>query len=238
MEFRKMFVLFAVILAVSGMAMAMRAADIDGTMTDLPRWTGVTSTASDITEGGNITEGNLNGTSLTDRWAGYYGNISSAAIYLTDNVTGISGGNWLYHWNVNDANQTGEVCVSTNNAYNFVGVQVGQGADIDIGWAFWSGADTGTGTFTTMDCNLTFEEQGVTVTNTGRAAHQGSSSFSTCILYGPPFMYNKGDFAFCTHINTTGKSYKNTNTEYELIVPTDDSTATATETYYFYIELI
>ncbi len=237
MEFKKIFVLFAVFLAVSGLALAIRGATIDSA-TDLTRWTGATSTASDVTEGGNITAVNLNGSSLTDRWAGYFGNISGANIYLTDASGGTT--NYLYTWAVSGANQTGEVCVSTFDSFDFSVIGTATGADIDTAWGFAGGADLGVNTFTGATCDLAFEEQGTSVTNTGTADNSGatgSSSFESCVIDDGAAVAAPNDLAFCTNINSTGVNYLGTaNTEYEIIVAANDSLA-ATTTYYFFIEI-
>ncbi len=236
MEFKKIFVLFAVFLAVSGLALAIRGATIDSA-TDLTRWTGATSTASDVTEGGNITAVNLNGSSLTDRWAGYFGNISGANIYLTDASGGTT--NYLYTWAVAGANQTGEVCVSTFDTFDFATIGVADGADIDTAWGFAGGADLGVSTFNSgATCNLSFEEQGSSVSNTNTAdGDSGLSSFETCVIDDGAAVAAPNDLAFCTNINSTGVNYLGTaNTEYEIIVAANDSLA-ATTTYYFFIEI-
>lgn len=236
MDMKKLFVLFAVFLTVSGAAMAIRAATIDGTMTDMARWSAATSTASDVTEGGNITYGNLNGSSLTDRWAGYFGNISGANIYLTDGVYG-STTTYLYSWGVAAANQTGEVCVSTNASFAFSVAEASTGADIDTAYSWASGSDLGANTFTGTGCNLIFEEQGVTVASTAYAdGDSGNSSFYTCVV-DDGAVAAADDFAFCTNISVGGTNYFNQGAEYELIVPASDATPTSTTTYYFFIEI-
>ena len=235
MEMKKLFVLFAVFLAVSGMAMAIRGATLDGSMTDLTRWTGATSTANDTTEGGNITYGNLNGSSLTDRWAGYFGNISGANIYLTDSVGGTT--NYLYSWAVAGANQTGEVCVSTNASFAFSVAEASTGADIDTAYSWASGADTGANTFTGTGCSLIFEEQGVTVASTAYAdGDSGGSSFYTCVVDDGAVAADD-DFAFCTNITVGGTNYLGGGAEYELVVPASDATPTSSTLYWFFIEI-
>lgn len=236
MEFKKLFVLFAVFLAVSGMAMAIRGATIDGTVTDLTRWTGATSTAFDVTEGGNISIVNLNGSSLTDRWAGYFGNISGANIYLTDAAGGTT--NYLYTWAVAGENQTGEVCVSTLDTFPFSTATTATGADIDTAWGFSGGADIGASTYTGSTCTLTFEEQGVTVANTGNVSHATNSTFYSCVIGDGAAVAAPDDLAFCVNLQPTGgTNYLGSTAEYELIVPTNDSTPTALTTYYFFIEI-
>lgn len=236
MEFKKIFVLFAVFLAVSGMALAIRGATIDGTFTDLDRWTATTGGGPDTTEGGNITYGNLTGNSLTDRWAGYFGNISGATIYLTDEVGGSN--NYLYQWTITGGSESGEVCVSTASAFDFTTATGATAAEVNTGFGLGSYADNATNTFDDGNCaNFTFEEQGVVISSAAEADHMSQSAFSTCAVDDGTPGASYDDFAFCTTINTSGQNYNASAAEYELIVPTNFSTATAFTQYYFYIEV-
>ena len=120
MEFKKILTLFAVFLAVSGVALALPGANIESS-TPQERWSGdPAADQNDTTEGGNVTFLELNGTSLTDRWAGYYGNISSVVLYLTDETGGSS--NHLYQWTGagGPADWTsGIVCAAQDSAFDW-----------------------------------------------------------------------------------------------------------------------
>jgi len=236
MEFKRLFVLFAVFLAVSGMAMAIRAAGADGDGGFLPRWEAATSTLLNETEGGNVSYLNLTGTSLTDRWAGFYGNISGATIYLTDDDSGTA--NYLYHWAVSGGSETGEVCVSTDASFDF-GASSGltSANEIDTVYSFGAVADNATNTFNNGTCgNFYFEEQGVTITGAVNATHETGSTFSTCAINDTAAAV-ADDLAFCAMINPSGTNYRGDTAGYELIVPADASTPTATTSYYFFIEI-
>jgi len=236
MEFKRLFVLFAVFLAVSGMAMAIRAAGADGDGGFLPRWEAATSTVSNTTEGGNVSYLNLTGTSLTDRWAGFYGNISGATIYLTDDDSGTV--NYLYSWAVSGGSETGEVCISTDASFDFGASSALTSAnDIDTAWSFGAVADNATNTFDDGPCPVFyFEEQGVTITGAVNATHESSSTFSTCAINDTAVAAGT-DLAFCAMINPSGTNYRGDTAGYELIAPTDASTPTATTTYFFFIEV-
>ncbi|RKY41343.1 MAG: hypothetical protein DRP85_06625 [Candidatus Makaraimicrobium thalassicum] len=69
------------------------------------RWTG-TSVSSVTTEGGNVTEVNVSGYSVTDKWAGFYGQISGG-LRLAD-----SSGTVFYEWSV--SNVSGSVVYACN----------------------------------------------------------------------------------------------------------------------------
>jgi hypothetical protein len=207
---------------------AMAGAMGNGTLnvTYLDRY-GTNSSGNSTTEGGNISVQNMTASTLTDRWAGMYGNVSGN-IYLTDSDS--STPSPLYSWSVSDPNRL-VVCASTNSAYPFSSAGAGTGSDIDTAWSFGAVSDNGSITFNTSTCTLTLIE--ATISNTGKAVHQGASSFSTCIAKSGS---GKGSLAFCTAINQTGKTYSNQTSKYELIVPTSFGTGIV-ETYYLYAEL-
>jgi len=231
---KAIFVLLGVLLLGSGLVMAIRGATVSGA-TDLTRWTAGTA-GSDTTEGGNITSLNLGANALTDRWAGYFGNVTGY-IYLTD-ASGATT-NYLFRWNTTNETIAGEVCASTNGTYNFAtATGLTDASKIDAAWTFSGGADLATATYTGTCSDFTFDEQSVTISNAKKAdGDSGSSTFYSCAINNTAVAY-KGDLAFCTSIQniTTGKNYLNQPANFELIVPANDTNG-ATETYYFYAEL-
>jgi len=230
---KAIFVLLGVLLLGSGLVMAIRGATVSD-QTDLTRWTAVGTAGNDTTEGGNITSLNLDVNGLTDRWAGYFGNVTGT-LYLTDNASGTT--TYLYKWPSGNATG-GEVCVSTNNTYNFAtATGLTNAGNIDSAWGFSGGADLATATYNDGTCTaFKFDEQGVTISNAVKAdGDSGSSSFYSCAINNTAVAY-KGDLAFCTSINPSGTNYKGESADFELIVPTAEGD-TATETYYFYAEI-
>jgi len=231
---KAIFVLLGVLLLGSGLVMAIRGATVSGA-TDLTRWTAGTA-GSDTTEGGNITSLNLDSNTLTDRWAGYFGNVTGY-IYLTD-ASGATT-NYLFRWNTTNETIAGEVCASTNDTYNFAtATGLTSAGNIDSAWGFSGGADLATATYNSGTCgSFTFDEQGVTISNAVKAQHHTPSTFYSCAINNTAVAY-KGDLAFCTPIQTisAGKNYLNQPANFELIVPANDTNG-ATETYYFYAEI-
>ena len=237
MEFKKILTLFAVFLAVSGVALAIGGANIE-TSTPQDRWSGDTPLDSDTTEGGNITFLELNGTSLTDRWAGYYGNITSVVLYLTDQDGGAT--NYLYHWEGagGPADWTsGIVCAAEDSAFDWGNAAAATGVQVNSAWSFGSVADNATNTFLSSGCDIDFTATGdADVTGAAMIAHDSLSTFSTCGIHDGASAA-EGDFAFCTPNvtdTTTGVNYKGDAVNFELIVPI---TAAATDTYYFFLEV-
>lgn len=224
---RKILALFAVMLAVSGVATAMVAVNVTGN--DMDRWdSNVSGVASWSTEGGNITELLVGESKLTDRWAGFYGNVS-ASIILRDNTST----EYLYIWSADPGNVSGEFCASTDSAYDFSTADVATAASIDTVWGFAGGLDLAVNTFNDGTCNLTIDQDAKNVTDTIRAQHDSSSTFSSCAI-AQAGASTKDDFAFCTDAMTVGTNFKGEAVNFEFMVATEEGTP---ETYYFFMEL-
>lgn len=189
------------------------------------RWGGGT-VGSDTTEGGNITYVNVSSTSLTDKWAAYYGNISG-----TINLT--NGTNSVFSWTWTPATG-GKVCLSANNTGLIESLlNTATAANINTAYTLGSAADNATNTFTVSNCTMNFAQ--ATVTNTLYAKHLSQSTFYTCAVYNGAGTSLKAGYLFCTNISNAGTTFHNLTYNYEVMVPT--SPGTGTETYYFYAEL-
>ena len=222
MNFKSILALFGVMLFGAGLVMAISGAT--PTLVSDSRWSGAAA-ANDTTEGGNISAVNIAGVSLTDRWAAYYGNVSGT-INLTD------GTNSIYSWT--PSTYTGEVCLATGSAYNYNAAVAATTAGINTAWSFSTGTDTATNTFNDGTCSdLVFSQ--ATVTSPIQADHESGTFFTCAIRDGVGTA--KANFAFCTPIQNAGTAFNGITSQYEVIVPTSDASASATENYYFYIEL-
>jgi len=219
MNFKKVLALFGVVLFGAGIAMAIGGAT--PTLVSDSRWAGATA-GSDTTEGGNVSAVNVTGTVLTDKWAAYWGNVTGS-ILLGDNT------NQLYTWTYNPTTG-GEVCLSTASAFDFSAPTTATGAAVDTAWSFTGAdADSATSTFG-GSCNLNFAT--ATVSGTARIDHE-DSTYETCVVYDGAGTAET-DYAFCSAIGTAN-AYNGVAANYEVMVPT--TTGTATEAYYFYVEL-
>lgn len=227
MGFNKtLFVFLGLLLFGSGLVMAISNASVSD-VTRLDRWGGDATAGNIATEGGNITSANVAANTLTDRWAGFFGNVTGN-IYLTDANGGTT--NYLFKWTANSP--TGYVCVSENTNFPFASGAATTATKINTAWSFGSATDNAINTFT-GSCDITFNNPYVQITNTVKATHQTDSAFATCAIDNGGTGEN--DFAFCVAINQSGKNYLNQSADYELIVPT--SVGNEVETYYFYVEL-
>ncbi len=199
-------------------------------VTDLTRWEPNVTGNNLTTEGGNITLANLNSTALTDRWAGYFGNISGD-ILLTDNASSVSV--YLYHWAWNST-FGGIVCSSTNSSLGRIDVVGANGSDIDTAWGFPSSAiDSGVNTFNGSNCTLNIDS--ASISNASYADTGPAGGFITCALKTQNNPVKAG-MLFCTNITYNGTIYSGGHGDFELIVPTAYGPS-VTEIYYFYANL-
>jgi len=227
------FVLLAILLG-TGLVMAYPSNASSVSEYKLPRWVAVSAPAANlVTEGGNISEVNVTAAEqLTDRWAGFYGNVTPSAIRLR-----ASGDvNDLYNW-TGTLIGGGEICVSPGPTFTFSAIQEATVNNVEGLWSFGAVADNVTETFTGTGCALVFT--GINTTNTDNAVyidHAGLSSFWTCAFKDIASPESRDDLAFCTRINTSGTNYNGINYHYELMVPTRIGVG-LTETYYFFVEI-
>jgi len=220
-----MYLLFGVLL-LGSLSFAMSNATA-GTKAERGRWLGLTG-SSVVTEGGNITNVNVTGATLTDRWAAFYGNVSGS-INLTDSA----GVRSVYTWAWN-ASTGGSVCFSEGGSFGWAGSAATLAAGIDANWSLDGAADNATNTFTNAaGCGLNFTQK--FVASSARVNHTGLSTFWTCAIQDAA-PASKNNYAFCTNITPNGLNWNGENSNYEIMVPTTPGIGT-TETYYVYAEL-
>jgi hypothetical protein len=214
----------AFVVLCSGFVFAIENASIDGTSYQ-SGYEGSGDAGSIVIEGGNVTGTNLSATQSTERWAGFYGNISG---YLVLAETGHV--DYMYRWTY-DTGTGGEVCVSTNDGPVWADIVETTAEYVDDVWNFGAVADNAT---ETVDTTESFVIAGQTVTDTDAIIIQSDSSFVSGLLAFAETPATEDEFAFCVNI-ATGTNYNNTAADYEIMAPTPPLD---TETYYFYLELI
>jgi len=180
--------------------------------------------ANVTTEGGNVTELNLTGNVSTEKWAGYWGNVSG-------NIVLSPGAAMFYTWAWTSADG-GEVCaVAAPSGFAWATVQAVAAATIDTIWGFDTlNTDSASNTLTSA-CNV--DVAGTSVTSVGTTT--GGGAFETCAV-GDGGGAAKGDVAFCVNITQGGALFNSLTGDYELMAATDEA-AGSTETHYFWIEL-
>lgn len=183
-----------------------------------------TASTGVATEGGNITEVDLDADSYTERWAGFYGDV-------TGNISLGNGSSDLYQWSWTPATE-GEVIASTaGSGITWASLENGTAAEIDDKWSFSSVSDTAVLAFVSSD---TFTIGDKTMTNAPAAATLGSSGYKTAIAKDNTTVIDKTDLLFVVSIINDGTTFNSETHDFEMMVPTP---TTGAETYYFYVEL-
>ncbi|MBU0532201.1 hypothetical protein KKE38_01475 [Candidatus Micrarchaeota archaeon] len=217
------YAIFGIVL-LSGMAFAISGATV-GTEVERGKWAGNTS-GSVTTEGGNVSGVNVSAGVSTEKWASFYGDVVGS-IVLAD-----TSANQVYSWTW-ATTDGGEVCVTTDSAFDWASTQAAAGADIDTAFGFTAAdADSGTST-TTSACTVDLDDVAAAVTTVGVVL---DSTFQTCYVSDIASPAVENDLAFCVDINGAGTNYNSEAADYEVMVPTGNG-PTDTETYYFFVEL-
>ncbi len=187
-----------------------------------------TTNASVLTQGGNVTNLELSSNVSTIKWAGYWGNVSSALVLSP----GAGQGN-LYSW-VWNASSGGEVCaVAAATGFSWASIAATTTSAVDTMWGF-NASDPDSAANTLMDSSCAMTIGGVPITTVGNFTGL-DTSFETCAV-DDGATAAKSDYAFCVNITDNGTLFNNQTGNYELIVPTPNSMVT-TETDYFWFDL-
>ena len=215
-------ILLALLLAVSGLAFAIQPAQ-GWTVVSTSKLTPGTN-ANVTTEGGNVTNLNLAGNVSTEKWAGYWGNVSGRLVLAP------SSGSLFYTWAWTSANG-GEVCaVAAPSGFNWATLALPVAAQIDTAFGFLTGETDATAGTLTTGCTV-----GVAGQNpAGLGNYTGVGGFQTCAISDGGTA--KANYAFCVNITQGGSLFNGATGDYELLAPTN-STAGAFETHYFWLEL-
>ena len=184
------------------------------------------ATGNFTTSGGNVSNINLSSNISTNKWTGFWGNVSGGILLSP----GAGLGN-LYSWTWSPTNG-GEVCaVASPYGFNWANIASVAASAIDTAWSFGAASDNATNTLTST-CSITVG--GVSITGTA-ANTTGLGNFRTCAV-DDGTTTTKGNFAFCVDINSSGTLFNNQSGNYELMAPTNKTTG-STETYSFWMEL-
>jgi len=223
------------VLALATVACAIAPANWVTKVSETRYTTGAANgSASDVTEGGNITILNINvgNRTSTDRWAGYLGNITNNAggrLVLANSAATI-----FYQWSLNISNG-GEVCAGEGTTYTWTSLSAATNAEIDTAWGFGVVSDNATRTFNDAAVAVNIASTTITPAYSADTGIQGAGTFFTTAVKDGTAA--ESDFLFCTNLNisATANGYDGSSVDYELIVPT--TSGAATETYYFYAEI-
>ena len=193
------------------------------------KWTNTASGTSVVLEGGNVSATDLGVNTSTEKWAGAFGEITGNLILAQNGDA-----NFLYNWTLT-APDAGEVCVTTNSGATWTNLAALTGiGQVDTAYGFTAGdTDSATntmtgstsfdiGTFVGLTLDSLTDNAGW---NTGVVGLNGAGSAVP------------DDLAFCVHIDSSGTDYQGDASDYEVMMPANE-TVSITETYYFYAELV
>ncbi|MBD3398060.1 hypothetical protein GF412_02670 [Candidatus Micrarchaeota archaeon] len=179
-------------------------------------------------EGGNISGTNLDSNASTERWAGFYGNVTGELV-----LAEAANSAFMHKWQWSPSNG-GEICISINSSLSLFFIAAATGAEIDSAWSFSpSVSDSGTNTFNLTNCSMNIggaDLHGADYADTGPAG-----GFSTCVFKTVSGSPAKNDMLFCVNI-TNGTLFNGLQGNYEVMAPTN-AAPNSYETYYFYANL-
>jgi hypothetical protein len=196
-------------------------------------------------EAGNVTQLTINASTITNRWQGYYGNITGEII-LSDAV-----GNMMYDWTAGATSYTpvGEIYAGNDSVTNWAdvacvnlegdGVPTQDGVNAAILEAMYGmGTNDGDGineTFTsTNDITIgttTLTECPATNTYVNNASQ--ANKFNETLLTENA----TGTVIFATQVESDETGYDGNPWDFQMIVGENGDVA-GTTTYYFYVELV
>ena len=184
-----------------------------------------TTTAPAI--GGNITAVNISGSSITDRWAGFYGNISGV-VRLAD-----AAGNKFYQWSINVI--TGAVVYATNGTVSNWSTLVPASYVNMPAYLVQSAADNYSNTFVaneTFSTNLrSINNVFYTYTLNGSVQNSSFKTYSLAASVNASAQDNS-TLVFAGKAVQQSNTFDNNAADFQIIAP-----ARSLTTYYFYLEL-
>jgi len=173
-----------------------------------------TAAGSSVGQGANVTMMNLSATVSTDRWQGFFGNVSgSVQIGLGFNI--------FYDFGTGTVQY---VYASQNQSFDFDSLEAAAAADIDTVWNYAGGNDQAIDIY--VD---TTDISGITAPS-AEMEPVGQNLNSTAL--DDSNTGDKGSFAFGALVQSGATCFDGTVCDYELLVPAD-----GIETYYMFVEI-
>ena len=191
-----------------------------------------TSAGSRVARAGNVTEVNVTSTKSTAKWAGYFGEVTSAL------KLGI-GSSVLYDFGSGVNTQIKSVFAAPDASFDFSNLLAAAVANVDSAWGFTAtDKDSATTSFTGTATIATVTS--VPIVNllayTGAGA-PSSTLYKSGLFTDSAAPAQEFDFAFGVAVDADERDFRNTTVvDYELIVPTN-TTASVGQTYYFFLDV-
>ena len=232
MNGKTLLVAFMALFVLAGIAWASTPTNASVAAGPQDRYAQPSSAAGSVTtEGGNVTEVNLTGTNTsTERWAGFYGNLTGSNLILGD-----SSDHEFYIWNVGTPNSLWKVYASEQNDPEWASLAAGQcSGDHCYDWVFHGAwADNYTNTFTSSGAG-TFADATITANYTLSLNSSSTPSWPTYHLQDG---IGATDDIWAANVSTTYTAFNGRNgVVYQLMVPANPQDNNYV-TYYFFLEV-
>lgn len=182
-------------------------------------------------QAGNVTQLNIDQTRITDIWQGFYGNVSGQ-IVLENSL-----GNNFYDWSLSTI--TGEVYASRNTIPSWTGINCTNST-------YWQNEETTLNipatqtdgineTYNTLT-HPTFQVGTKTFApNVCQSTRPYNSTGQAGNFYNVLLNSNSTNVVYAAILADNSNGFDNTTYDFEIMVPVDKTSGTAT--YYFYVEL-
>ncbi|NQU78327.1 hypothetical protein HQ545_01015 [Candidatus Woesearchaeota archaeon] len=215
------------VTSAAGVAVDRSSSVVPVTVTVLneSRWN-ATGGGNDIAKAGNVTELDLSSSSSTNKWAGYYGEVSGdLRLANTDNDI-------MYDFGVLNQSQVKSVFASTDQNFGFATLYAASTANVDSMYG-WDTTDSDSATLTLDDDTATISTvTSVSVANLSASTVYQSGAFKD--VAGLPSAF--GELAYGVSVIVDQTAFNGyTQVDYELIVPVNSSAGT--QTYYFFMDI-
>ncbi len=226
MEKNKLVSIFALIAIVLGISVGLAApttAEVNAGTPEAYSWS-PTTTSVDII-GGNVSQVNVSSVQVTDKWVGFYGEVSGSI------VLGDSTGHTFYQWTISDP--SGAVVYATNGTVSDWSSLSALYADSGYLPDFLiSGTDSFNNTFTSQEdfTSPTLSVSAVNYTTTWQGGAQGTD-FKTYAMYAD----SGATLVWAGKVVADQTSFNSGTADYQILAGVNQ--IGATQTFYFYLEL-
>lgn len=216
---------------------------------DSERYSVTSTPGAEQAEAGNVTGFSINATSITQRWQGFYGNITGQV------VLGDGSNNLFYEWG--NANPTGEVFASNHTGPAWTGLSCvnwstspsdarygEQELNEYIGYTTGSDRakqDSVNGTFnqTFGDDSATLTVGSLTFTNSNNCsmATPFTNSLYNTANYQEVILTDNESIIFAGILELSAAGFDGSTADFQLLVGVNGTTQGTTRDYYFFVEL-
>ncbi len=193
-----------------------------------------TTTQSLQAQAGNVTEIDINATSITNSWAGFYGNVSG-------NITlQNAAGNVFYNWAI--SSPSGEVFASRNDTISWSSIACANAGNISneetaLGQTA-ADSDSVTNTFSGTS-HPSFDVGTTTLTGCPSTNAYDNTGAQTTRFFNVLLADSASHVVYTTLLNATSTGFDGGTYDFEILVGEDGhgAAASTTTTIYFFVEL-